>query len=55
MVKHADCRNMFRQAPFPYDIPENAKGEKNVVLNCTIGNVTGKAIPLAVPAMLYFE
>ena len=30
--------------------PEGAKGEKNVVLNCTIENLTSKAVPLAIPA-----
>jgi hypothetical protein len=30
--------------------PEHAKGEKNVVLNCTMKNLTNKAVPLTAPA-----
>jgi hypothetical protein len=30
--------------------PMDAKGEKNVVLNCTIKNLTNKTVPLAAPA-----
>jgi len=30
--------------------PEHAKGEKNVVLNCTINNLISKAVALASPS-----